>query len=69
MTDVQKRWNNGNKYAAVTKPLKTVGFGDLWKQKTLEWYYFDTKSKKKQVWKGVVELSEFYERYLLTEGQ
>lgn len=36
MTDIQKRWNNGNKYAAVTKPLKTASFGDLWKQKTLE---------------------------------
>ena len=30
---------------------------------------FDTKKLKMQVQKGVVGVSEFYERYLLTEGQ
>lgn len=28
--------NNSNKYITVTKPLKAVGFSDMWKQKTLK---------------------------------
>ena len=69
MTDVQKSWSNRSKYVTVIKRLEIHGFGAFEVVKFSKLYYFDTKSKKKQVQKGVVELSELYERYLLTEGQ
>ena len=69
MTDVQKSSSKRSKYVTVIKCLEIHGFGAFEVVKFSKLYYFDTKSKKKQVQKGVVELSEFCERYLLTEGQ
>lgn len=63
-----KSGNNSNEYVSVIKPLKIVGFSEQVLPKTPEGYYFDTKKLKKQLQKRVVELSELYERYLLTEG-
>ncbi|EHM56150.1 hypothetical protein HMPREF9080_00056 [Cardiobacterium valvarum F0432] len=38
--------NDGSKVVTVIKPLKIVDISDLWEQKTLERYYFDTKKLK-----------------------
>ncbi|ERJ83517.1 hypothetical protein HMPREF1987_00874 [Peptostreptococcaceae bacterium oral taxon 113 str. W5053] len=47
--------SDSNKYVSANKALKMKHLSDLQKRKNPDGYHFDTKSKKKQVQKGVVE--------------
>ena len=50
--------SNRSEYVTAIKGLKIQELSGFDVVKFSKWYCFDTKSKKKQVWKGVVELSE-----------